>query len=216
MGSWVGPPVTSARTSRKGPAPPSARSTAATMAAGSAMRPSPTSPQGLQSNTTPRGTFLEPLNPLSVTLGITNASFVAQAVDWNPESLFEIISRAYRHKGFSFVRILQRCPEYVPTMFDHWMNHPDKTLLLTHENGMQVSPSLAATYKNQETHDPLNLDRAREIASMTEQVPVGILFHDPEATRYDDIRDPDRPISPETIRSALDSEFDKFTVWPEQ
>ena len=60
---------------------------------------SPTSPLGTKSNTTPRGSYLEPMSPLTVTLGVQNASFVAQAVDWIPESLFQIITAAYRHKG---------------------------------------------------------------------------------------------------------------------
>jgi len=78
---------------------------------------SPTSPRGLKSNTTPRGSTLEALNPLTVTLGVTNVSFVAQAVDWIPELLYDIISKAYHHRGFSFVRIIQRCPEFLPKMF---------------------------------------------------------------------------------------------------
>ena len=54
---------------------------------------SPTSPRGLQTNTTPRGAYLDPLNPLSVTLGVANVSFVAQAVDWIPGLLYDIIAR---------------------------------------------------------------------------------------------------------------------------
>ena len=46
---------------------------------------SPTSPVGTKSNTTPRGSYLDAMSPLTVTLGIQNASFVAQAVDWIPE-----------------------------------------------------------------------------------------------------------------------------------
>ena len=53
------------------------------------MQASPTSPKDPRSNTTPRGSYLDALNPLSVTLGVANVSFVAQAVDWIPESLFE-------------------------------------------------------------------------------------------------------------------------------
>ncbi|MBK7474084.1 MAG: hypothetical protein IPI73_28920 [Betaproteobacteria bacterium] len=75
---------------------------------------SPTSPIGTKSNTTPRGSYLEALNPLSVTLGVQNVSFVAQAVDWIPEVLFDIVKAAYHHKGLSFVRIVQRCPEWLP------------------------------------------------------------------------------------------------------
>ena len=68
---------------------------------------SPTSPRGFKSNTTPRGSTLEPLNPLTVTLGVQNVSFVAQAVDWIPELLYGILSAAFKHKGLSFVRVLQ-------------------------------------------------------------------------------------------------------------
>ena len=176
---------------------------------------SPTSPRGFNSNTTPYGSYLEPLNPLSVTLGITNASFVAQAADWIPEILYYIISAAFRHQGFSFVRILQRCPEYVPTMFDAWINDPDKTLMLHHQNGMQIPDSLNGVYKNREEHDPLNLDRAREIAAMTDSAPVGILYHNKETPRYDDIRDPDTLITADTIETAVNGEFDKYTIWPD-
>ena len=140
---------------------------------------SPTSPLGLKSNTTPRGAYLEALNPLTVTLGVQNVSFVAQAVDWIPELLYDIIAAAYRHRGFSFVRIIQRCPEFLPKMFEPWLHDPAKTLLLTHENGLQLAPELARIYKNQREHDPLDIDGAREIASSEDPIPVGILYRNP-------------------------------------
>ena len=87
---------------------------------------SPTSPHGHESNTTPRGTYLEPIQPLAVTLGVQNVSFVAQAVDWIPELLYDILSAAYRHKGFSFVRILQRCPEWLPKLYEPSMHDPQR------------------------------------------------------------------------------------------
>src|SRR3974390_563218 len=112
------------------------------------MQASPTSPKGLRSNTTPRGSYLEALNPLSVTLGVQNVSFVAQGVDWIPEAVYGAISAAYHHKGFSFVRILQRCTEFLPKMWEPWLQDPQKTLLLTHENGLKYSPNLLKVYKN--------------------------------------------------------------------
>ena len=105
------------------------------------MQASPTSPRGTKSNTTPRGSYLDGLNPLTVTLGVQNVSFVAQAVDWIPEVLYDIIKAAYHHKGLSFVRILQRCPEWLPKMLDPWVHDPLKTMLLTHENGVTLSPN---------------------------------------------------------------------------
>jgi 2-oxoglutarate ferredoxin oxidoreductase subunit beta len=175
---------------------------------------SPTSPLGLASNTTPRGTQLEPINPVSVTLGIRNASFVAQAVDWIPDVLYEIIEQAYHHKGFSFVRVIQRCPEFLPGRFDPWVQDPDRMLLLTHEDGIQVSPSVSRTYRNVETHDPSNRNRAREIASIGDPMPVGILYRNPEMPTYEDLRKPDRIYTPDIVKDVIEREFDKFTIRP--
>ena len=176
---------------------------------------SPTSPRGLKSNTTPRGSYLEPLNPLSVTLGIANVSFVAQAADWIPELLYAIIARAYRHKGLSVVRVLQRCPEFVANVFDPLVQDPDSVLLLEHDDGIRPSASLAKVYAHREEHDPSGLDRAREIASITDRIPVGVLYRNADALRYDEIRGGRRLFTPEMVEAGLEREFDKFTVWPE-
>lgn len=179
------------------------------------MQASPTSPQGLKSNTTPHGATLQALNPLTVTLGVENASFVAQAADWIPELLYEILLQAFRHKGFSFVRIVQRCPEWLPRILDPWLHDPQRVLLLTHERGMRVSPALDRVYGNREEHDPGNIHRAREIASSRELVPVGILYRNPEVPCYEDLRRSDAIATPELVRAGLEAEFDRFTIWPE-
>ncbi|MFV2034466.1 MAG: thiamine pyrophosphate-dependent enzyme, partial [Halocynthiibacter sp.] len=115
---------------------------------------SPTTPAGLISNTSPRGSYLEPLNPLTVTLGVANVSFVAQAADWMPGHLYDVLREAYHHKGLSFVRILQRCPHYVPNLFDPWITDPGKILVLGHENGVRMDSAMAKTYQNRTEHDP--------------------------------------------------------------
>jgi 2-oxoglutarate ferredoxin oxidoreductase subunit beta len=176
---------------------------------------SPTSPRGLKTNTTPFGATLEAMNPLTVTLGVQGVSFVAQGVDWVPEVLFDIMQAAFRHRGFSFVRIIQRCPEFMPKAFDPWLHDPQRTLLLTHADGLQLSPGLASTYRNQSAHDPSNIDRAREIASMDEPIPVGILYRNPAVPCYEDLRHAAALRSPASIRAGLNRELDKVTVWPD-
>jgi len=176
---------------------------------------SPTSPIGTKSNTTPRGSYLEALNPLAVTLGVQNVSFVAQAVDWVPEVLFEIVKAAFHHRGLSFVRIVQRCPEWLPKSLDPWLHDPQRLLMLKHADGIQVSANLSTLYKNQLDHDPSNLDRAREIASRTDPIPVGILYRNPEVPCYEDLRRPGLLRTAALTRSGLDAELDKYTVWPE-
>jgi 2-oxoglutarate ferredoxin oxidoreductase subunit beta len=175
---------------------------------------SPTSPLGQTSNTTPRGTVLGPLNPVSVTLGINNVSFVAQAVDWIPELLHDVVARAYRHKGLSFVRVLQRCPEFLPNLFDPYMRDPDKILVLSHPDGVTASPDLSRIYRQQEAHDPADLPRAKEIAAIGERIPVGVLYRNEEVPRYEELHRPEGVHSARAVEAALDAELDKFTIWP--
>jgi 2-oxoglutarate ferredoxin oxidoreductase subunit beta len=176
---------------------------------------SPTSPIGLRSNTTPRGSYLEALQPLQVTLGVENVSFVAQAVDWIPELLYDILRAAHRHRGFSFVRILQRCPEWLPKMFEPFIQDPQRVRLLHHERGLTISPGLGKIYRNQQEHDPRDLAAARAVASVHDPIPVGILYHDPDVPCYEDLRGAGQARTPGRIRAGLEAEFDKFTIWPQ-
>ena len=175
---------------------------------------SPTSPKGTISNTTPRGSDLEPFDPLLATLGMSNLSFVAQVVDWVPELLYKIISAAHKHHGFSFIRILQRCPEFQPDRWEPCIQDPDRLLILTHENGIELSPSLSRVYRQQNQHDPADLVDARRIVGTSERLPVGIIYRNPDVPCYEDLRKPDRLYTPEFIEKGLDEELDKFTIWP--
>ncbi|HEY0847370.1 MAG TPA: thiamine pyrophosphate-dependent enzyme [Noviherbaspirillum sp.] len=177
---------------------------------------SPTSPIGTKSNTTPHGSSLEALNPLTVTLGVQNVSFVAQAVDWIPEVLFDIVKAAYHHKGLSFVRIVQRCPEWLPAALEPWMQDTNKVQLLSHQNGLQLSAGISRIYKNQLQHDPSNMDRAREIASSRDVIPVGILYRNESVPCYEDLRHTGKLRTPELTRKGLNAEFDKVTIWPQE
>lgn len=176
------------------------------------MQRSPTSPAGLKTNTSPFGADLKPMNPLTVTLGVTNVSFVAQVVEWIPDLLYQTLKMAYHHRGFGFVRILQRCPAYLPSLFNPLINDPDRLLIMTHENGIQLSDSLAKIYKNQVSHNPSDIHKAREWASNEELVPVGILYRDETVPCYEDIKRPKRVFTPEMIQAGLEQEFDKFSV----
>ena len=175
---------------------------------------SPTSPLGLKSNTTPKGTFLEPLNPTVTTLGVQNVSFVAQAVEWIPELLYSIIKEAYNHHGFSFIRIMQRCPHYTNLMFDPLMRDPNNLIFLNHRDGIQSSDALKKVYKNQIEHDPSDMARARELADQGEKLAVGILYRDENIAAYDELRKPSRVFTAELKQAALEQEFDKFGIDP--
>ncbi|TAK86361.1 MAG: 2-oxoglutarate oxidoreductase [Betaproteobacteria bacterium] len=158
---------------------------------------SPTSPRGTKSNTSPRGSWLEALNPLTVTLGVQNVSFVAQVVDWMPDVLYEVVRAAFHHKGLSFVRIIQRCPEWLPDQWEPFIKDPKRVQRLESSG-----------------HDAGNLDRAREVASKMDPIPVGILYRNENVPCYEDLRRSPKLRTPELVRTGLEAEFDKFTVWP--
>jgi 2-oxoglutarate ferredoxin oxidoreductase subunit beta len=179
------------------------------------MQASPTSPRGTKTNTSPRGSYLDALNPLTVTLGVQNVSFVAQVVDWIPEILYDVVSAAFHHKGFSFIRIIQRCPEWLPKMFEPVLHDTNRVLLLHHENGLHLSDGLARTYRKQLEHDPSDIHRAREVASGTDPIPVGILYRNPEVPCYEETRHAGALQTGAQVRSALETELDKYTVWPQ-
>jgi 2-oxoglutarate ferredoxin oxidoreductase subunit beta len=113
------------------------------------------------------------------------------------------------------VRILQRCPEFVGNMFEPWVHDPQKMLMLTHANGIRLSPALQKIYHNVEEHDPSNMNRAREVASIDDPIPVGILYRNAEVPCYEELRQAGALRTADRIRGTLDAEFDKFTVWPQ-
>jgi 2-oxoglutarate ferredoxin oxidoreductase subunit beta len=173
---------------------------------------SPTSLKGQTSTTTPQGAPLSPMLPLLTTLGVSNVSFVAQAPDWNPEMLYQVIRAAHLHKGFSFVRILQRCPKYTSSLFDAAIADPNKVLLLTHADGIQVSDATRRMFKNRQEHNPADINGARALAARQDVYPAGILYRNETVPVYEELRQAAVPQTPEIIRAALEKEFDKFGV----
>jgi len=171
---------------------------------------SPTSPQGFVSNTAVEGGVLPSLNPLSVALGVTNASFVAQTAEWAPAHLYATLRAAYHHRGLSFVRILQRCPIYSSAVYQSAVQDPARIALLIHDDGVVV-PEIEKLYKVQVAHDPHDLAAARRIADATDHIHLGVLYRDPSHLRYDEAR----RVPPRTVEERLaliDAELDRYAV----
>jgi len=171
---------------------------------------SPTTPIGYASNTSPRGSVLPALDPLQTTLGVSNASFVAQTADWVPAHLYATLQAAYEHPGFSFIRILQRCPKFTPDVFADQIKNPDLTELLVHEDGVDA-PGLEKLFKARRVHDPKDLDAARALAQRTDLLRLGIFFRDDSFPVYDEIRAVS-PVSAEEKIGRLNQEFDRYAV----
>jgi 2-oxoglutarate ferredoxin oxidoreductase subunit beta len=148
---------------------------------------SPTSPRGLRSNTQPRGAYLNPMNPISTTLGIANVSFVAQTGDWVPDHIYETIKAAYHHRGFSFVRILQRCPAYTDNLYLEAVRNPDMIEILVHPKGV-TSEMTQQIYKNQTYHDPTDLVNGFRLAQTSDKIRLGLFYQNEDRPVYEEVR----------------------------
>jgi 2-oxoglutarate ferredoxin oxidoreductase subunit beta len=171
---------------------------------------SPTTPQGYPSNTQPKGSHLIPLNPVSATLGVSNASFVAQTADWIPAHLYATIQAAYRHRGFSFVRILQRCPAYTDDLYEQAVRNPRMIEMLAHPDGIDL-PELDKIFTQKRVHDPKDLDMGRHLAEPAGKIRLGIFFRDEGRQRYEELRHQRVHTAQERI-ARLNKEFDKYAV----
>ena len=173
---------------------------------------SPTSPEGMLTNTHPKGASLPPLNPTLVTLGLTNVSFVAQTVDWNPPHLYATLVAAHEHPGFSYVRILQRCPTYTADVFEDLQSDPEKLLLLKHENGIPAEPAVDRLFPNQHTHAPNDMEAARALAERTDVVPIGLFYQDRSRPRYEELSAQGTELPAAERLSAISAELDRFAI----
>jgi 2-oxoglutarate ferredoxin oxidoreductase subunit beta len=174
------------------------------------MQTSPTTPQGFKSNTQPRGSWLPPMNPIEIALGITNTSFVAQTAEWVPAHLYATLRAAYHHKGFSFVRILQRCPVFTPQVFQKAVQDPTRITMMVHDDGV-VTPELDKIYTSQVHHDPHDLAAARAMAEQTDKIHLGLFYKDASKPRYEETRRV-APHTPAERVALLDKELDKYAV----
>jgi 2-oxoglutarate ferredoxin oxidoreductase subunit beta len=124
--------------------------------------------------------------------------------------MYATMRAAHRHRGFAFVRILQRCPVYTPQIFQLAVRQPELIELLVHDDGVVV-PELDRTYTRQLRHDPRDIDAARRLAEPTDTLRLGVFFRDESRPRYDDLR----RVAPQTKEQRiqlLNQELDRYAV----
>ena len=78
---------------------------------------SPTSEPGKVTKSSPMGSLDHPFNTLSLAIG-AQGTFVARALDSDRKGLTEVLEAAARHRGTSFVEIMQDCPIFNDGSFD--------------------------------------------------------------------------------------------------
>mgnify|MGYP001323047110 CR=1 FL=1 len=74
-------------------------------------QPTPTTQEGYKSKIEPQGEHNIPLNPIKLALA-SGATFVARAYSLDIENTARIFKEAIKHKGFSFVEVIQPCLQF--------------------------------------------------------------------------------------------------------
>ncbi len=120
-------------------------------------QPTPTTERGFKDKTTPLGVKTIPLNPIRLMLA-AGASFVARVYS-DVAQIEYVLKEAIKHKGFSFVEILEPCLIF----------HPDKSY-------KEKIYSLEKT-----GHDKTNFDQAMKKAEefdyeTAKKIPMGIFY----------------------------------------
>ncbi|MDM8519384.1 2-oxoacid:ferredoxin oxidoreductase subunit beta [Anaerolineales bacterium HSG6] len=87
---------------------------------------SPTSPQGMQTKSSPIGAVSQPLKPLGVAIA-AEATFVARTVASNVKHMGQVFKRAAAHQGVSFVEIYQNCVIFNDGAFSHATDRKTKS-----------------------------------------------------------------------------------------
>lgn len=115
---------------------------------------SPTSEFGQRTKTTPDGSILYPLNPISAVLG-AGATFVARGFVGEQKHLTMLFKEAIRHRGFALVDVISPCVIW---------------------NDIYAK-ARQAVYKLEETgYAPDALTRAFEVANDATGLPIGIFY----------------------------------------
>ncbi|MBD3252980.1 2-oxoacid:ferredoxin oxidoreductase subunit beta [Candidatus Pacearchaeota archaeon] len=128
-------------------------------------QPTPTSQQGFKSKAYPMGEVSIPLNPVKLALA-SNASFIARCNARDINHTTEILEKAVKHKGFSFVEIIQDC-----LIFNPEINNKDKMMYKIPDNkDRKKAEALADEW---------------DYNSKNGKIPVGVIYQKPRLTLDD-------------------------------
>jgi 2-oxoglutarate ferredoxin oxidoreductase subunit beta len=79
---------------------------------------SPTSEHGKKTKSSPFGVIDHPFNPILLAIG-AEGTFIARSIDREPKHLQQIILKAAKHRGTSFVEIFQNCNIFNDGAYEH-------------------------------------------------------------------------------------------------
>lgn len=132
-------------------------------------QPSPTTPEGTISRSTPTGNPDEPLNPAQLAI-MAGYTFVGRGYSGRGEELVNLFSEALSHRGTSFVHVLTPCVTHNrqqtyqfyqkhTVMLDATHDASDRfAALKASESGEKISLGILCRYKYPSRRDRLPID----------------------------------------------------------
>lgn len=199
---------------------------------------SPTSEHGKITKSSPFGTVDTPFNPLTLALG-SGGSFVARTMDRDPKHMQDIVSKAHKHKGTSFIEIFQNCNIYNDGAYELYTEKdtkPENTINLEHgkplifgknkDKGIMLNgfrPVIVSLEDGKHTiddlivHDYTSKELAMILAQFSEiegfPVPLGVLYEVERPCFEDEM---EQQIS-ESIKKSGEGDLEKLlfsgTTW---
>ncbi len=128
----------------------------------------PTTDRGTRTKSTPSGVLESPVNPIAIALA-SGASFVARGFSGDTKHLSGLFSEAIRHRGFSFVDVLQPCVTFNKKNTYEWYR---KRIDNLQEDQNYSKKDAAEAFK-------------RSNQDEEEKIPIGI-FYQEEKPLYED------------------------------
>lgn len=120
-------------------------------------QPTPTTQQGYVSKASPFGEMHHPINPIKLALA-SGMTFIARCNARDIVHTSEILGKAIKHKGFSFVEIIQDC-----LIFNKDMNAKDELMYKIKDNkDKKIAERLADEW---------------DYNSKNGKIPIGILYY---------------------------------------
>jgi len=150
---------------------------------------SPTLARGLKPKSLPRPNINDAVNPIALAV-VSGYTFVARGYAYDTKHLKELIKMGIKHKGSSFIDVLQPCPTYNDITTKEWFGGEDRIV---------DGKPMPRIYKLEETGydgevksaDPEeeNAKKLQAIAKSFEwgdRIPVGIFYRNPFVPTYDE------------------------------
>lgn len=132
-------------------------------------QPTATSQQGYSSKADPRGVMDQPLNPIKLALAC-NATFIARTNAKDIKHTAEIIEKAIKHRGFSYIEIMQDC-----LIFNKEINNKDSIMYKIKDNkNLKIAEKLANEYdyNSKKGKIPLGVIYQTNKPTLTEKRPL--------------------------------------------